>query len=74
MQIDQWTKFIESIAGDTDAKAIFSSGDVSRIRALAQSKGYSFTEQDIEDARIKAGELRESELEGVSGGAHIMMF
>ncbi len=68
MQIDQWTSFLVSIANDAESAAILRSGDVAKIVALAQSKGFSFTGTDIEDAKLNAGELGQEALEGVSGG------
>lgn len=73
MRIDQWTQFVDSLAGDPEARAIFSGGDAKKIVALAQAKGFSFTEQDVAEARIDE-EVSENQLEGVSGGAHIGLF
>ena len=68
MQIDQWTAFVRSIAGDPEAEGILTSGEPAKIAALAKSKGFSFTEQDIEDVVIEARELNESVLDSISGG------
>ena len=68
MQIDQWTAFVTSIAGDPEAKDILTSGEPAKIAALAKSKGFSFTEKDIEDVKLQASELNESVLDCISGG------
>jgi predicted ribosomally synthesized peptide with nif11-like leader len=68
VQTDQWTAFVTSIAGDPAAENILTSGEPAKIAALANSKGFSFTEQDIEDVVIEARELNESVLDSISGG------
>ncbi len=67
MQIDQWTAFVANISNDTEAEAVLKSGDVAKIAMLAQSRGFNFTERDIEDANLAPGELGEEALERVSG-------
>lgn len=66
MTIDEWTKFVESISLDKHAEDVISSGDISQILALARSKGFEFTEQDLADGRIH--ELSDKMLDQVSGG------
>jgi predicted ribosomally synthesized peptide with nif11-like leader len=70
MKIDEWTAFAESVAGDPEAQAVLRSNDVEKIVALAQSKGFRFTREDIMDAPLDGQSLAldETELDGVSGG------
>ncbi len=42
--------------------------DVEKIVALANSKGYKFTVEDLSSQAQKSGELSEEELEDVAGG------
>ena len=72
MKIDQWTEFVQSVEGDSEAQEILRTGDAAKIAALAQSKGFGFTEQDVADARIQSGELSDAVIERVSGGHSIM--
>jgi hypothetical protein len=65
MRIDEWAKFVASIAGDARAEAVLAGGDISKIIALAKSKGFSFNAQDLADANV--GELNEKALDRVSG-------
>ncbi len=67
MQIDQWTAFVASIANDAEAAAILKTGDVAKIAVLAQARGFRFTEQDMEDAKLQSGELGQEVLERISG-------
>ncbi|HTA44104.1 MAG TPA: Nif11-like leader peptide family RiPP precursor [Bryobacteraceae bacterium] len=67
MQIDQWTAFIASVSNDAEAEDVLKSGDVAKIAMLAQSRGFNFTERDIEDANLESGALGEEILERISG-------
>lgn len=66
--IDKWTAFVESLMNDQEALTVLTSGDTTRIAALAQSKGFNLTEQDIEDAKLEHGELGKEALESIAGG------
>jgi predicted ribosomally synthesized peptide with nif11-like leader len=66
MKIDEWADFIHGLAGDTQAEAILAARDFPKIIALAKSKGFTFTEQDLADAGV--GELSDAALERVAGG------
>ena len=68
MQIDQFTAFVASIAGDPELEGILTSGEPAKIAALAKSKGFSFNERDIEDIILEARELNESVLDSIAGG------
>jgi predicted ribosomally synthesized peptide with nif11-like leader len=67
VQIDQFTAFVASIAGDPELEGILTSGEPAKIAALAKSKGFSFSERDIEDIILEASELNESVLDSISG-------
>jgi predicted ribosomally synthesized peptide with nif11-like leader len=69
MKIDQWTNFVSSVGDDRAALAIVRSGDAQQIIALAKSKGFDFTEEDIADltAGHQSGSLSDEALDAVSG-------
>jgi predicted ribosomally synthesized peptide with nif11-like leader len=67
VQIDQFTAFVASIAGDPGLEDILTSGEPAKIATLAKSKGFSFSERDIEDIILEASELNESVLDSISG-------
>ncbi|MHC2621322.1 hypothetical protein ACVIW2_003354 [Bradyrhizobium huanghuaihaiense] len=69
MKIDQWTKFLMSVAGDASAEAIIRSGDTRQIIGLAKMKGFEFTEMDIDDVRggDVSGGLTDETLEEITG-------
>jgi predicted ribosomally synthesized peptide with nif11-like leader len=78
MKIDQWTKFVSSVAGDSAAEAILRSGaegflrggDPTQIIELAKSKGFEFTTEDLADLRAgdASGGLSDEALDKVAGG------
>jgi hypothetical protein len=70
VKADQWKMFIDSLARHPGAEEILRSGDVRQIAELARSKGFSFADEDIQDAGVQeaSAELSGSALEGVSGG------
>ena len=75
MTIDQWAKFVRSIAGDSGAEAILRGRNAGDIIALAKSKGFSFSEQDLADVKVmRDGELTEDALEQVSGAYGTRLF
>jgi predicted ribosomally synthesized peptide with nif11-like leader len=69
MKIDRWTNFVSSVGDDSAALTILRSGDAQQIIALAKSKGFDFTEEDIEDlsAGHRSGSLSDEALDAVSG-------
>ena len=67
MKIDQWTRFLMSVGGDPSAEAIVRSGDARQIIDLAKSKGFEFTEMDIDDVHASGG-LSDTTLDTVAGG------
>jgi len=69
MKIDQWTRFVSSVGDDGASLAILRSGDTQQIIALAKSKGFDFTEEDIADlsAGDRSGSLSDDALDAVSG-------
>ncbi|WP_027576015.1 Nif11-like leader peptide family RiPP precursor [Bradyrhizobium sp. WSM1743] len=69
MKIDQWTNFVSSVGDDSASLTILRSGDTQRIIALAKSKGFDFTEEDIADlsAGDRSGSLSDEALDAASG-------
>ncbi|TFV49237.1 hypothetical protein [Bradyrhizobium niftali] len=69
MKIDQWTKFLMTVAGDASAEAIIRGGDTGEIIGLAKTKGFEFTEMDLEDVRggDVSGGLTDETLEEITG-------
>lgn len=70
MKIDQWTKFVSSVAGDSGAEAFLRGGDPTQIIELAKSKGFEFTTEDLADLRAgdASGSLSDEALDKVAGG------
>jgi predicted ribosomally synthesized peptide with nif11-like leader len=72
MKIDKWSAFLESVALEPASIAVLTSGDVEKIVALAHSKNFNFSEQDVEDALSQLsgadGKLSDDALAAVAGG------
>lgn len=47
--------------------------DADAIVKLAQSKGYDFTKQDLEQAKAGSGELSDTDLEKAAGGSYYVV-
>lgn len=76
---ERYLEFVEKVAGDRNMKnrlEVIQPGDSRALLALAASKGYIFTAEELKEASLEANrlldkgndELSESELEMVSGG------
>jgi predicted ribosomally synthesized peptide with nif11-like leader len=76
---ERYLQFVEKVAGDGDLNRQLEAiepGDSSAVLALAASKGYIFTVEELKEASREASrlyytgddELSEGELEMVSGG------